>query len=209
MADLGSSLKSIFMKGMESIGNAATNIANNTKTKVDEMNMVNRRTEILADFGNRAYALWLKGESFPQELNDLLKELKDLDEKLNDLRTEKYANIRQKKEEKEVPVLQTEKEPAEDGAPAEESVTEPAEEPLEEKAGEEEIPVIRVEKEPEAPASASEAIEDLFNKVPDTETVQQKVEETLDSISEGMDSLSREIDKGLEELSDKINPPEK
>ncbi len=202
MADLGSGLKNIFMKGMESIGNAASSIATNTKTKVNEMNMVNRRNEILADFGNRAYALWLKGEHFPEELDALLKELKDLDERLNDLRTEKYANIKQKEEEK-APVLQVEK--AEEAAAEEEAPEEeaPAEETDEEKDSGAEVPVIRVESQ--IPASASSAIENLFAQVPDSGEVSQKVEETLDSIGEGMEKLSREIDEGLDAIQDKLN----
>ena len=59
MADFRSSIKGIWMKGMEAVGNAASSIASSIKSKVDEMNLVNRRTEILKDFGNRAYALWL------------------------------------------------------------------------------------------------------------------------------------------------------
>ncbi len=201
MADLGSGLKSMFMKGMESIGNAAASIASNTKSKVDEMNMVNRRTEILADFGNRAYGLWLKGESFPPELDSLLKELKDLDERLNDLRAEKYANIKKKAEEK-APVIQM--------PPEEEAPEAPAEEP--EEAPAEEVPVIRVEKEgdaPEASTPVNDAIEDLFSQVPDGNQVRDKVNDALDSLEDGLGQLSGEIDEGLEKLSDKIKGGDK
>ncbi len=222
MADLGSGLKSIFMKGMESIGNAAANIANNTKTKVNEMSMVNRRNEILADFGNRAYGLWLKGEKFPEELDELLRELKTLDEKLNDLRTEKYANIKQKKEEAAAPVLEV-KEEADasdaDGAPAEEesapseeeeNTPSPEEENTDsagEEAPEKEVPVIRVEKEgeaPKTPAPVSSAIDDLFNKIPDTAQVHEKVDGMIDSLEDGLGRISSEIDKDLDKLTEKI-----
>ncbi len=207
MADLGSGLKSMFMKGMESIGNAAASIASNTKSKVDEMNMVNRRTEILADFGNRAYGLWLKGESFPPELDSLLKELKDLDERLNDLRAEKYANIKKKAEEK-APVIQM---PPEEEGQSEEAEA-PAEEPEEAEAPREEVPVIRVEKEgdaPEASTPVNDAIEDLFSQVPDGDQVRDKVNDALDSLEDGLDQLSGEIDEGLEKLSDKIKGGDK
>ena len=94
MADFGSAVKNIWMKGMEAIGNTASSIASNTKYKVEEMNMMNRRAEILADFGSKAYALWQKGEHFPAELEEQLSELKKLDEKLNDMRAERYAGVK-------------------------------------------------------------------------------------------------------------------
>ncbi len=218
MADLGSGLKSIFMKGMESIGNAAASIANNTKTKVNEMNMVNRRNEILADFGNRAYGLWLKGEKFPEELDVLLQELKTLDEKLNDLRTEKYANIKQKADEKAAPVLEVRQDDAEASPEDQEEGAEPVPEQEESSAEEnadagetapaDEVPVIRVEKESdpsEKPASASTAIDDLFSSISDAEKVNEKVGDMLDSLGEGLDQVSKEIDKDIDKLSDKIN----
>ena len=37
MADFGSAVKNIWMKGMEAIGNTASSIASNTKYKVEEM----------------------------------------------------------------------------------------------------------------------------------------------------------------------------
>ena len=94
MADITKGLKDFWMKSMEAIGNTASNIASNTKFKVEEMNMLNRRREILTDFGAKAYALWQKGERdiFPDELRTQLEELSHLDEKLNDLRAEKYGS---------------------------------------------------------------------------------------------------------------------
>ena len=93
MAEIKKSLKSIWLKSMEAISNTASNIASNTKYKVDEMNIVNRRREILSDFGAQAYELWQKGEHFPECLVALLRELSELDEALNAIRTEKLAGV--------------------------------------------------------------------------------------------------------------------
>ena len=93
MAEIKKSLKSIWLKSMEAISNTASNIASNTKYKVDEMNIVNRRREILSDFGAQAYELWQKGEHFPECLEALLRELSELDEALNAIRTEKLAGV--------------------------------------------------------------------------------------------------------------------
>ena len=76
---------------MKAIGNTAASIANNTRYKVDEVTIQNRRREVLGDLANKAYALWLKGEQFPESMTKMLGELKQLDEQLNDIRAEKYA----------------------------------------------------------------------------------------------------------------------
>ena len=91
MGEVNKNLKSMWMKGMEAIGRTASNIASNTRYKVDEMNLMNRRREILNDFGAKAYGLWLQGASFPVELEKQLAELKKVDEQLNDMRAEHFT----------------------------------------------------------------------------------------------------------------------
>ena len=93
-SDLNNKMKKAWLKSMEAIGNTASNIADNTRYKVNEMNLVNRRREILSDFGARAYALWQKGESFPDELAKQLEELSQVDAQLNAIRTERFAGIK-------------------------------------------------------------------------------------------------------------------
>lgn len=93
MAVLGKNLKNILVKSMEAIGNTASSIASNTKYKVDEMNLLNRKREILNDFGAKAYAIWEKGENtvFPDELKKDLEELCRIDNQLVDMRAEHYS----------------------------------------------------------------------------------------------------------------------
>lgn len=100
MADIVKGLKNAWLKGMEAIGDTASNIANNTKYKVQEMNLINRRHEILSDFGTRAYALWQQGEQFPPELQQQLDELSKVDETLNTLRAERLAYLQTMEEER-------------------------------------------------------------------------------------------------------------
>ena len=83
--------KVLWIKGMKAVGNTAANIANNTRYKVDEVTIQNRRREVLNDLAHKTYALWLKGETFPEAMTKMLAELKLLDEQLNDMRAEKYA----------------------------------------------------------------------------------------------------------------------
>ena len=84
-------VKSLWIKGMKAVGNTAASIANNTRYKVDEVTIQNRRREILNDLAHKTYALWLKGEAFPESMTRMLNELKRLDEQMNDRRAEKYA----------------------------------------------------------------------------------------------------------------------
>ena len=112
--DIQDRIKSLWIKGMKVIGNAAASIANNTRYKVDEATIQNRRREVFGDLAHKAYALWLKGESFPEPMTRMLEEIKKLDEQLNDMRAEKYASSQtiqdeskngteETEEEKEVP----------------------------------------------------------------------------------------------------------
>lgn len=232
MADLGSTLKGIWMKGMEAIGNTASNIANNTKSKVDEMNLVNRRAEILKDFGNKAYALWQKGERFPEEMENQLRELEKLDEQLNDLRADRLTVVnaatdpKENEAEEETAPEETENAEVEETTEAEteeapetdetdesaEEAEEAEEEPVSEETSEEEngtepVPVIRVEQPPKAEdgvAGVNDAINDLFEKVPSVEEASEKVNEALDSLEDGLKELSGKVDQTLEELTEKI-----
>ncbi|MBQ9251813.1 MAG: hypothetical protein IJ188_04170 [Clostridia bacterium] len=211
MADLGSSIKGIWLKGMEAIGNTASNIATNTKSKVDEMNLVNRRAEILKDFGNQAYALWLKGEHFPEELANQLQELQKLDDQLNDLRAERLAGVKVESAEKQ-PEIKEEEEAQVEALEVEEvsSVetidTQDSDEAADETT--EEPPVIRVEN-PEAEAEPavefSDAINDLFENIPTVEEETEKVNSTLDTLENHLKEFSADLDQKLDELTERID----
>ena len=60
MADLKNQIKRMWIKSMETVGNTASNIASNTKYKVDEMNLQNKRRDLFSNIGPQAYILWQK-----------------------------------------------------------------------------------------------------------------------------------------------------
>lgn len=104
--------KLLWIRSMKTIGNTAANIANNTKFKVDEMTLQNRRRELSGDLSNAVYAMWLKGTDFPPELIKILAELQRLDDRLNDIRAEKYAQgntVKPQTENVETSVVESEK----------------------------------------------------------------------------------------------------
>lgn len=92
MADLGKTMRETWIKSMEAISTAARGLANNTRYKVEELNLQSRRRELLNGFGATAYELWQKGERFPEEAEKLLRELDDLDAALKALEAEKMKN---------------------------------------------------------------------------------------------------------------------
>ena len=179
MAEIKKSLKSIWLKSMEAISNTASNIASNTKYKVDEMNIVNRRREILSDFGAQAYELWQKGEHFPECLEALLRELSELDEALNAIRTEKLAGV--KTDEDAADASQDAPE-ASDAAEADDAEEQPA---------------------PEKPASSvSEKIDSAV------ETMGETIKKLGNKIEDGIEALSRAMKPKPEEKPADAAPEE-
>ncbi|NLI20210.1 MAG: hypothetical protein GX418_01470 [Clostridiales bacterium] len=88
-----SRVKITFLKGMEALGTSASNLASNAKLRVIEINLQNRRREILTDFSLQAFELWQKGVQLPGTLSEMLKELSDIEERLTVLRAQKYAKV--------------------------------------------------------------------------------------------------------------------
>ena len=218
MIDIGKNIKGIWMKGMEAVGRRASDIASNTKYKVDEMNMVSRRAEIMKDFGMRAYALWQKGEKFPEELAAQLKELSELDEKLNDMRAERYASIKQEPN----PDNNNDDNASQEKQDSEENESVPEGEPEESndhqldamnEAGDE-MPIIQVEgvektiandEETESNPNLCDAINDLFQKIPSADETAEKVNGALDSLEEGLKKFRDGLDEKIDQITDQIN----
>lgn len=93
MAGLANKVKLTVLKGMEVVGQSASNLASNAQHKLQELNLETQRREILSDFPLRAYDLWQKGEALPEPLDKMLKELSELDERLGVLRAQRYAKV--------------------------------------------------------------------------------------------------------------------
>ena len=137
MSDIFASLKKTWMKGMEAVSNTASSIAENTKQKVNLMNLENRRKEILEDFGMIAYELWQKGEIFPDALDKQLKELSLVDAEL--------AEFKAKNAPAEEPV--EEPAPEEEAAALEAPVMDMPEDVVQEEVDETPVPVMEIPEE--------------------------------------------------------------
>ncbi len=93
MADISSTVKKKWMRGMETIGDAFAKLAASTRLRVNEMNLSNQRKEILDGFGVKAYQLWLAGASFPPELEDQLRKVADLEHQLAEVRAARLQSL--------------------------------------------------------------------------------------------------------------------
>ena len=224
MADIVKGLKSVWLRGMEAIGDTASNIANKTKYKVQEMNLINRRHEILSDFGTHAYALWQSGMEFPEELHKQLEELSRVDESLATIRAERLAYLQTVEEEKAARAAAGEAQTEE--AAEEVAVVEAAEEQteLEDQDAEEilceeeadpethEAPVIDFPEEQGDEVSEepfSDPIADLMDEQMPEEPAQkdraaqvkEKVNRALDTVQDKMSRLGKVIDRSVQNLA--------
>ena len=95
MERVSTKLKKAMLRTVEVLGTSASNLADNAKQKVLEINLETRRREILNDFCLRAYDLWQQGATLPEPLDSMLRELSDLEEKLSVLRAQKYAKVKE------------------------------------------------------------------------------------------------------------------
>ena len=187
-------VKSLWLKSMRTIGRTATNIANNTKYKVDEMTLQNRRREIANDLADCVYAQWMKGERFNPELDQLLEELQQLDNTLNDMRAEKYSQVKQvspPEEAKEKP-----ESPPETNEPGENKEAEDGIQP--------ETPSSETEQEEPpvpftAPDSVRTVIDDCFDQSASAEKIAAKMNTSLNQLSDTLRSFSPESSGNDEE----------
>lgn len=190
--------KSIWLRGMKAVGNTAASIASNTRFKVDEMTLQNRRRELLGDVAGTAYSLWLKGEQFPEQVTNMLNELQQLDNELNDLRASKYTG---EKKTGETDALSGRTETTS----AEARRTEPSEDAVKTKAESTDAG-----KEPEGSSPVPvvpPAVSGMKNKnVQAVET--SSVQTEIDQIFDGTDTVGRmaeKVNSSLEQLSDRIH----
>lgn len=82
MANLGNDVKTFFLKGVESLGKAASDLTVSARKKLDEINVAARRDEIRKALPDLLLQLWKNGAELPDELVSLLVELNRLNEQL-------------------------------------------------------------------------------------------------------------------------------
>ncbi len=214
MSDFGKDLKGLFSRGLEAIGNTASNIAASVYTKADAMNLASQRDQLIRELGCETYDAFLRGENLPEGLKDILKDLQDLDQKIDEMN-------------KRNPTAELQEAPENESAGTENETYEEPDKNPEEYAGEK-APVIEVKESEEEsfpqmetpvinttegdPGTGedditplSRMINHLFEKIPDMNTVTEKVNTVLDDLGENLKKVGSELDKEISELSDKLH----
>lgn len=158
MSNITSKIKTGWLKCMESIGQGAANMADNAKQKLGELNMENRRKDLLAQLPTKVMQLWKDGVELPEELSGMLSELNGINEELDALHAARQAK-------KQKPAIT-------DGKDAAEAVEETAEEAAEE----------ATEAIEDATEEAAEAVEEAAEEI--TEEITEAVAEAEEAVQE-------------------------
>lgn len=203
MSEFGQNIMDMLTKGMEAIGNTASNIAESTRQKVNEINTGVRKKELYETLGEQTYIAWLNGTEFPDSLTETLRELLQLDRQdKQDSGTgspeQDSAGEPAEPEEPEAPAEP--EEPEEPGEP-EEPVSAPDED---DSAG---IPVIDVpetEKPEKIDEPLSSAINSLFEQMPPVDQMADKVNASLDEMGEQLKKFSDHFGKQLNDMADEL-----
>ena len=91
MAILGNNLKTAFLKGMEAIGKGAASLTSTAQQKLSEINLENRRSDLMKEIPVCAVQLWKDGVELPEALSALIAEMAQLDEQLLAMRAKPEA----------------------------------------------------------------------------------------------------------------------
>ena len=91
MSDFGMKLKEMLGRSAKFIGRTANSTAKTAKYKVNEISTLNQRRELIADLGKKVFALCEQGLVLPDEANEIVAQIKKLDEELDALRANHTA----------------------------------------------------------------------------------------------------------------------
>jgi hypothetical protein len=161
MSNITSKIKTTWLKCMETIGQSAANMADNAKQKLGELNMENRRKDLVSELPEKLMKLWKDGAQLPEELTGMLTELNGINEELDALRAARLAK-------KQKPAITD----GTDAVKAEEAVQETAEEVTEEAA--------------EVVEEAAEAVEETAE-----EAVEEAAEEAAEAAAQVEEAVAQ------------------
>ena len=200
MSEIGENLKSFLKKGIELIGNKASDLASNAKQKVGEYNLANEKKDLFSAIGSKIYDNYLNGDTVPEGLEEELTRITEIDQELEAIRAEKEKAGESAESDAGEPGerVQTEEEvSAEEPAAAEYAAKDDSD-----------VPVIEIEEEAEkdkvGECPLSSAINDLFENMPPVDKMVDKVNSSLDDLGENLRKFSSDFDKKLKDFSDQM-----
>lgn len=173
MADIGKKVRELMLQGVKAVNNAANSVASTTRYKVDELNLQNRRKELLGTVSELAYALYKRGEELPEGLASVLKNVARIDEELSAIREERRIDAEKAKSEKAAKAAQVKK----DESPADPVLSVPEKGPYAEAA----------EKQQEKETTSEEVEEQIEDCVED---IKRAVSETMDALEDAVEAFA-------------------
>ncbi len=202
MSDFGLNLRELVSKGMEAIGNTASNIATSTRQKVNELNIGARKKELFEMLGEQVYIAWLNGEEFPDSMTEILRELLQLDQQSN--HDDPGSPAAEEAQVQEAEVL-----PEETAEPMEPQESDGQEAPVSAADAEDhaEIPAIEIperEKPEKTNEPLSSAINSLFEQMPPVDQLADKVNASLDEMGEQLKKFSDTFGKQLNDMTNDL-----
>ena len=196
MTEIAQNMKRMVAKGME----AASNIASNTKQKMDTYNLQNERKEVLTAIGEQIMKLWQEGETLPGVLNQNIQKVICIEAELKAMAAEAPAKKEEPKESEPVTYAEAKTEDAvkvEIPQAAEYAARDDRDVPVME------IPEVKKEtKEDSCPLSS--AINDLFENMPPVDKMAERVNQSLDELGENLRKFSGEFDKELGRFTEQL-----
>ena len=91
MSDFAVKMKELLVRSAKFIGRIADATAKATRYKLNEISVLNKRRELIANLGKEVFALCEQGLSLPEKANEIVVEIKQLDEALEVLRANHSA----------------------------------------------------------------------------------------------------------------------
>ena len=199
MSEIGENLKNLVMKGIEVIGNKATDIASSAKQKVGEFNLSSEQKDLFSAIGSKAFELYRNGMEFPEALKEDLQRAAEIGDELDRIRAEKDISEKAGESDHE-PVPSREENSSPDVPAAAEFAA----------GNDRDIPVLEVESPEKADDEQfkdfplSSAINDLFEEVPPVDKMMDKVNNSLDELGDNLKKFSGEFSKQLDEFTDTL-----
>ena len=199
MSEIGENLKNLVMKGIEVIGNKATDIASSAKQKVGEFNLSSEQKDLFSAIGSKAFELYRNGMEFPEALKEDLQRAAEIGDELDRIRAEKDISEKAGESDHE-PVPSREENSSPDVPAAAEFAA----------GNDRDIPVLEVESPEKADdeqfkdCPLSSAINDLFEEVPPVDKMMDKVNNSLDELGDNLKKFSGEFSKQLDEFTDTL-----
>lgn len=199
----GQNLKNLVLKGIDAIGNTASNIASSTKQKVNELSLKNQRSEMMEAFAEKVYQSWKDGLNLPEDLAQDLDSVMKLDNELDQIRDSDKSSDSFVSEDSGLSDDDGMQNPSGcDPEPSQETKMCPDQDRM---TSYQHVPVIELPREKEVSQSdtpLSDAIDSLFENKPQMDQMAERINTSLDEMGKQLVQFSSDLGKQISDMAD-------